>query len=173
MSRRQAALCLVWAQARDRAIGIAGQLPWHLPEDLKHFKALTQGCPVIMGRKTWDSLPRKPLPERMNIVVSRASAPEGHQAQAWCGSLKEALRMARTVECDRIFVIGGAELYQMALPYAKEVHRTWVDTEVPGADTFAPQLPADWVLRCHSAWNTSQEGLRFRFEILEPPSLHD
>lgn len=169
--QKQAALCLVWAQGRDGAIGVAGKLPWHLPDDLRHFKALTKGCPVIMGRKTWDSLPHKPLPDRMNIVVSRSSEPLGHAAHAWCGSLKEALRNARTVECERIFIIGGAELYALALPYVQEVHRTWVDIDVPEADTFAPQLSPDWLLRGQSDWSTSQEGLRFRFEILEPPGL--
>jgi len=133
-------LALVVAMARNRGIGLNGQLPWHLPEDLKRFKALTLGHALIMGRKTHESIGR-PLPGRRNLVVTRSGASfAGCETAA---SLEAAMRLAR--ETDPMpMVIGGAELYAQALPYATHLYLTRVDRDVE-ADTFFPGLvEAEW-----------------------------
>ena len=135
---------LVAALARNRVIGTGNRLPWHLPEDLKRFKRLTMGAPVIMGRKTHQSILEqagRPLPGRRNIVVTR-------QADArWDGcevarSLDDAIALAG--EAPEVFVIGGAELYRLALPRADRLYLTLIDADYEG-DTFFPAFdPADW-----------------------------
>jgi len=132
-------LILIAAVARGGAIGRGNALPWHLPEDLKHFRATTQGAPVIMGRRTWDSLPPRfrPLPGRTNIVVTRDRAWRADGAVAVAG-LDEALAAAG--EVPRAFVIGGSELYRSALALADELCLTELDLDVPDADAFFP----DW-----------------------------
>jgi dihydrofolate reductase len=126
-----------------RVIGREGALPWHIPEDLAHFKALTMGGVVVMGRKTWDSLPAKfkPLPGRRNIVVTRNPAavpvPDGVHLGT---SLDAALEVARAlVEADKgIWIIGGAEIYRLSLPLVDEVHLTQVRGVHEGDATFPP-----------------------------------
>ncbi|MEW5741591.1 MAG: dihydrofolate reductase [Myxococcota bacterium] len=133
-------LALVVAMARNRGIGLAGKLPWHLPEDLKRFKALTLGHALIMGRKTHESIGR-PLPGRRNIVVTRSGA--SFPGCETAGSLLEAMTLARTTDPEP-FVIGGAELYAQALPYATRLCITEVDRDV-AADTYFPALvTAEW-----------------------------
>ncbi len=132
-------LCLIWAQARNRAIGRDGTLPWHSPEDLRHFKALTAGCPVVMGRKTWDSLPFKPLPGRRNLVVSRTPGLKLEGAEVH-GSLPAALGAAFDPSMARVFVIGGQALYESAIEWAKRLFVTRVLVDVPQADAFAPEI---------------------------------
>ena len=129
-------LGLIYARARNGVIGAGGTLPWHLPADLAHFKALTQGCPVIMGRKTWDSLPPRfrPLPGRLNVVLTRQPDWAAPGALAVHG-LAEAL--ARVQGAPRVFVMGGAELYAQALPLAHTLVLTEVDADLPG-DAFFP-----------------------------------
>ena len=123
------------------AIGHEGQLPWRLPEDLKRFKAITLGKPVIMGRKTWDSIGR-PLPGRLNIVVTRQPGLELAGATV-VGSLDEALAAAG--DAPEACVIGGAEIYRLALPLADTLHLTRVHATV-AADTYFPVLgPQQWV----------------------------
>jgi dihydrofolate reductase len=128
-----ASLALIVAVARNGVIGRSGDLPWHLSEDLKHFKETTTGHAIIMGRKTHESIGRA-LPKRRNIVVTRSGAKfEGCET---AGSLEEAIALARTSdECP--FVIGGASLYEEALPVATELHLTTIDEDVEG-DTFFP-----------------------------------
>ena len=152
-------LALIWAQAHERVIGAGGVMPWHLPEDLRHFRELTDGDPVVMGRRTWDSLPERfrPLPGRTNIVVTRQadwSADGVHVAH----SLEAALEIAagRTT-----WVIGGAELYRQALPLADVVEITEIDLAVDG-DTWAPVLDAAWTAEA-APWETSANGMRYRF----------
>ncbi len=133
-------LSVVVAADERGGIGHAGGLPWHLPADLKRFKAITMGKPIVMGRRTWDSIGR-PLPGRRSIVVSRQAglAIEGAEV---VGSLEEALRVAS--DAPEACVIGGAELYRLALPMAGLVHLTRVHATVE-ADTFLPELePSDW-----------------------------
>jgi dihydrofolate reductase len=133
-------LSVVVAADERGGIGHAGGLPWHLPEDLKRFKAITMGKPIVMGRRTWDSIGR-PLPGRRSIVVSRQAglAIEGAEV---VGSLEQALQAAS--DAPEACVIGGADLYRLALPMAEVVHLTRVHATVE-ADTFLPALdPSDW-----------------------------
>jgi len=126
--------------SRNRVIGAGGALPWHLPEDLRHFKRLTLGHAIIMGRATYESIGR-PLPGRRTIVLSRRlAAPPGVEIAA---SLEEGIARAReTDEAPRI--VGGGEVYREALPLATRIHLTEVDRVVEG-DTFFPELDAGWV----------------------------
>jgi len=132
-------ITLVVAMAQNRVIGRDNALPWHLPEDLKHFRASTQGAPVIMGRRTWESLPPRfrPLPGRTNIVVTRDAAWRAEGALPVL-SLEDA--RAAAGQAPRAFVIGGGELYRAALPLADELLLTELDLDVPDADVFFP----DW-----------------------------
>ena len=118
---------------RNRAIGVDGKLPWHLPDDLRRFKALTLGKPVLMGRKTAESL-RRALPGRLNLVLTR-SGRVPHAGMQAVASLDEALARAAGVE---LMVIGGGEIYALALPLADRLELTEVDTRLPGADAWFP-----------------------------------
>jgi dihydrofolate reductase len=137
---------LIWAQAHHRVIGKDGRMPWHLPADLAHFKRTTLGCPVIMGRKTWDSIPPKfrPLPGRANIVLTRQT--DWHQDGVQRSSnLREALSWCEQISPQpaAVWVIGGAQIYAQALPLADTVVVTEIDAEFAG-DAFAPQLGTEW-----------------------------
>lgn len=151
---------LVAAMGRERELGAGNQLLWHLPEDLAHFKALTTGKPVLMGRKTWESLPPRfrPLPGRRNLVLTRGPAIEGAETVR---SIDAALALCEGVA--ELCVIGGAEVYALALPLADRVELTEVDQTYPQADCHFPTLPAPWQDRSDSLWQTSANGLRYRF----------
>ena len=135
-------LGLIYARARNGVIGKDGVMPWHLPEDLAHFKRTTLGAPVIMGRKTWESLPPRfrPLPGRRNIVVTRQADWSAAGAER-AGSLEEAIALCG--EAGRAWVTGGAEIYRLALPLADVVEVTEIDADYAG-DTHAPQLGPEW-----------------------------
>lgn len=135
-------LGLIWAQARHRVIGKDGVMPWHLPEDLAHFKRTTLGAPVIMGRKTWDSVPPRfrPLPGRRNIVITRDPQWRAEGAER-AGSLDEALALC--AGADRAWVTGGAEIFRLALDRADLAVVTEIDADFEG-DTRAPALGAGW-----------------------------
>ncbi len=153
-------ITLVAAVARDGAIGRDNALLWHLPEDLARFRALTTGKPVIMGRKTWDSLPAKfrPLPGRRNLVVSRsASALPGAEVFA---SLDAALTACTEPE---ICVIGGSEIYALALPHAHRLALTEVDAAFPDADRHFPAWPRQHFTAASREAHTGANGLRFEF----------
>lgn len=130
-------ISLVAALDRNYAIGRDGAMPWHLPDDLKRFKALTLGKPVLMGRRTALAIGR-PLPGRHNLVLTRGdTAPfAGQQAVA---SLDVALGAARG---EQLMVIGGGEVYALALPHATRLHLTWIDTEASHPDAFFPRFDA-------------------------------
>ena len=134
---------LVAAVARGGVIGLAGGLPWRIPEDMRHFRELTIGHPVVMGRRTWDSLPDRfrPLPGRRNVVVTRNASWQVNGAER-AGSFEDALALLAGE--PRVFVIGGGELYADALALADELLLTEIDTAVEG-DTFFP------------AWHTAFE----------------
>lgn len=140
-------LSIVVARATNGVIGRDGDLPWRLKSDLALFKANTLGKPIIMGRKTWDSLPRKPLPGRMNVVLSRDGSFEPQQAVV-CESFLEAVQMSREQAqedgVDEVCVIGGRALFEMALPKAKRLYITEVAAEVEGDVTFPDFDEADW-----------------------------
>ena len=133
---------LIWAQARNRAIGKNGVMPWHLPEDLAHFKRVTLNHPVVMGRKTWDSIPPRfrPLPGRTNIVVTRQPDWNENGAQR-TSSLREALQLCEN--SAQVWIIGGAQIYAQALPLADELVVTEIDADFDG-DAHAPAIGPDW-----------------------------
>lgn len=132
-------LVLVAAVARDGVIGDGRTMPWHIPEDMAHFRELTRGAPVIMGRKTWDSLPQRfrPLPGRRNIVVTRQRNWQAQGAEV-AHSLPAALTLATTPAPagGRLFVIGGAEIYAAALPLADALELTEIDHRFEGQARF-------------------------------------
>ena len=139
-------LALIVAMARNRVIGRDNELPWHLPEDLRHFRQLTMGKPLVMGRRTWQSIGR-PLPGRPSLVVSRdpAFAAEGAEVFAsLSAALERAGVLAEQAGVGEIMVIGGAQVYAEALPRAARLYVTEVHAEVPG-DTWFPAFEgADW-----------------------------
>lgn len=157
-------LHLIYARTKNGVIGLNGQMPWHLPEDLAHFRQLTQGCPVIMGRKTWDSLPARfrPLPGRSNIVITRQPdwATDGaqraanlHQAMALCAATPVA------------WVMGGAEIYAQAAPYAHTAIVTEIHQDFVG-DAFAPTLGEGWQ-ELERSRHRAASGLEYSFVRLE------
>jgi dihydrofolate reductase len=158
---RSGVLGLVWAQARGGVIGADGRLPWHLPEDLRLFRELTTGSTVVMGRRTWESLPERfrPLPGRRNVVLTTDDSWAADGAER-AGDVAHVL--AREDGGD-VWVIGGGRVYAAFLPHADRVVVTDVDTEVEG-DTWAPALGPGWVRVSRSpgtGWATSTTGLRY------------
>ncbi|MFV0433925.1 MAG: dihydrofolate reductase [Leucobacter sp.] len=150
------------------AIGRGGDMPWHLPEDLAHFKRVTLGAPVIMGRRTWESLPERfrPLPGRENVVVTRDPEFEARGATV-AVSLDAALTAAAETGEGRAWVMGGGELYRAAMPLADELVVTRIELNVPDADTFAPEIGPEWRLLNAGEPLTSKTGLRYHFERYE------
>jgi dihydrofolate reductase len=134
-------VALIVAVAENGVIGRAGTLPWRIPEDMKWFVARTKGKPCVMGRKTWESLPKRPLTGRTNIVVTRDAAYKADGAVV-VQTLQAALDVAAGEEPGEIMVLGGAEIYRLALPVANRVYLTSVHGEVAG-DTFFPALDRD------------------------------
>ena len=205
-------LGMIWAQGHGRAIGRDGTMPWHVPEDLRFFKRMTNGHPVIMGRRTWQSLGEKyrPLPGRANIVISRNSRFEAPGA-AVVSSVDEAIKLGllegalaseasgsegvgnvggitapssgpavsrasrETSPADpTLWIMGGAQIYAQALPFADIAIVTHVDKDVPGADAFAPEIPPEWIIAAADrlqGWNTSVTGTRYRFIVYTRPDF--
>ena len=155
---RMPAPFLIAAVARDGGLGRDGELLFRIPEDLRRFKALTLGHPVVMGRKTWQSIGR-PLPGRRNLVVSRDPSYAAEGAEV-VGSLAAAL--AATDSAAQVAVIGGASLYAAALPLADRLELTEIDAERP-ADTWFPAWDRTGWIRTEDAPATTPDGLRYRF----------
>ncbi|CAN1563687.1 FolA Dihydrofolate reductase [Burkholderiaceae bacterium] len=149
-------LSLIVAYAQNRVIGRDNTLPWKLPSDLAHFKRTTLGHPIIMGRKTWESLGR-PLPGRRNIVISRDANYPAQGAEC-VTSLAQAI--AAVQDLEEAFVIGGAQIYQEALPFAQQVIATEVQESVEGDAFFAPLDKAQWIEASRQSHPT-ENGLRF------------
>ena len=153
-------LHLIFARSANGVIGKDGGLPWRLPEDLAHFKRTTSGHPVVMGRKTWDSLPPKfrPLPGRLNIVVTRQPHWQADGAMR-AGTFEEAV--ARCGDASDAWVIGGAEIYRQALPLAHTAVVTEIHADFEG-DAYAPEFGPQWkeIDREH---HTATNGLDFSF----------
>ena len=127
----------------NRCIGVGGKLPWHLPEDLVHFKTLTLGKVVVMGRKTWESIPERfrPLPGRANVVITRQTGYDVPPGVAVYASVEDAVAALAEME---VMVIGGAKIYAQTIPYASAIFLTHVDREIAG-DVFFPDMsPAEW-----------------------------
>lgn len=160
-------LTLVVARARNGTIGRNNTLPWRLPEDLAHFKRTTMGAPIIMGRKTWDSIGR-PLPGRRNIVVSRNTALKLEGAEV-VGSLEAAQLLCIGVE--QVFLIGGAQLYTEALPSADRLVVTEIDADVEG-DAFFPAVDrAQWIETSRETHHSEANGFDYAFVTYDrPPS---
>lgn len=134
-------LSLIWAMTRNRVIGRNNALPWHLPDELRHFMRSTLGKPVIMGRKQFESM-GKPLPKRTNIVLSRDAAFSANGivvARTFSEAVARAGEVARETSAGEIMVIGGAEIYALALPSADRLYFTLIDAELAG-DTFFPEF---------------------------------
>jgi len=164
-------LTLVWAQSRNGTIGRDGTLPWHLPEDLAHFAHLTRGGNVLMGRRTWESLPApfRPLPDRRNIVLTRQpgwTAPGASVAH----TMDEAATLTAGTD---LWVIGGRRIFDQFLERADRLEVTEIHADVDG-DTFAPPLAAHWRVDSTdpvTGWHTSSTGLEYRF-LRYAPDAH-
>ncbi|WP_424976775.1 dihydrofolate reductase [Labedella endophytica] len=160
-------LGLVWAQAHAGVIGRNGGMPWHVPEDLAHFKAVTLGAAVVMGRRTWESFPERfrPLPGRRNIVLTRDASWSADGAER-ATSLDDALALVGDADA---WVIGGGSLYAEAISRADVIELTDLDLAVDG-DTIAPPIGADWS-ETHrepaDGWILSRTDVPYRFRRFE------
>lgn len=173
---------MIWAQAHSRAIGAGGALPWSVPEDMALFRRMTRGNTVVMGRRTWESLPEqfRPLPKRENIVITRDAAYAAGGARV-CTSWESA---RASVDGDGfVWVIGGAQLYAHAIEDADILCVTDIDIDVDGADAFAPEIPEDFeIVACSPdrGWLTSRacqdsgEPIAYRFTLFArtPQAAH-
>lgn len=157
-------MILIAAVAKNGVIGKDNALPWHLPEDMRHFKALTTGHVVVMGRKTWESLPPKfrPLPNRRNIVVTRNPAYRAEGAEV-VGSLDEAMKVGAD---GTAFIIGGAQLYASALPCAQRLELTEIDADFDGDARFPAFDRAQWRAVKREP-GIAADGLRYAFVTYE------
>jgi dihydrofolate reductase len=160
---RRSSVRMVWAQARGGVLGADGGLPWHLPEDLRMFRSLTMGSTVVMGRRTWESLPPnvRPLPGRRNVVLSSSLAAAEPGVEV-AGSVPEVLAAH-----EDFWVIGGGGVYTAFLPVADHVVITEIDAAFPG-DTWAPQLSTQWRRESRTpaeGWAQSAAGLRYAVSI--------
>lgn len=158
-------ISLIVAMAQNRVIGRDNKMPWHLPADLKRFRAITMNCPILMGRKTFESIGR-PLDGRANLILSKQ---ENYQPQG-CHvfqSLENALEAAKMLG-DELFIIGGATLYEMTLPLAQKLYLTQIQTEFDG-DTFFPQFNLnDWnEISCEQIDYDEKADFSYRFLTLE------
>lgn len=157
----------IWAQTRNGVIGVGNALPWHLPEDLKHFSQVTKGSAVIMGRNTWESLPEKfrPLPGRENLVITSRGIDDS--TVTTFDSLEAALGYAHSDGYESVWIIGGGQLYEEAMKYVSVVERTIVDAQVDG-DTFAPHLsgPDFSLTKMGHSLKSATNDLSYRFETL-------
>ncbi len=155
-------LALIAALDRHGAIGRSGGLLWHESEDQKHLRRVTMGCPVIMGRKTWDSLPERfrPLPGRRNIVVTRQAQWQAAGAER-ATAFDEALALA--ADAVKVFVIGGGELYAAAVPLADELVLTEIDTAFADADTFFPAFDSRRFVEASREARVAADGTRYAF----------
>jgi len=154
-------ITLIAAVARNRVIGAGNALPWRLPDDLKRFKALTLGHPIIMGRRTWESLGR-PLPGRTNIVVSH-NAGFSTPGATPAGNLADALAVAAGTGSDEVFIIGGAQVYRQALPVAGRLQLTEIDRDFAGDVHFPPVDSAEWL---ETARETRATGADFEYAFV-------
>lgn len=153
-------IALVVAMDKNRAIGRAGALPWHLPDDLKRFRALTLGKTVLMGRKTYQSIGR-PLPRRRNVVLTR-DPNFGAEGVEVVHSLDDALRLD-----DEIMVIGGGEIYTLTLSFATHIYLTLVDTVVPDADAFFPAWDSPGWREVYREFHPADERHLFAFSYVD------
>lgn len=156
----------IWAQSVDGIIGDGQTMPWHVPEDLAHFKKTTMGSPVVMGRKTWESLPVRPLPGRENYVLSTQQPGEWSQGATIVSDVP--------FEID-VWIIGGGRVYAGTLEHVDVIVRTLIGVELEGAlDTpvYVPYIRDKFVLVDDSNWMLSSTGLHYKFQRLERRTVH-
>lgn len=164
-------ISIISAMAENRTIGINNKLPWNIPEDLAYFKKVTMGKPLVMGRKTFESIVEqlgKPLPGRINIVVSESGFRAGNTTviDSFDEAIKEAKRLAKEEICDEIFVIGGRQLYEQALRVADRIYLTEIHAEYDG-DAFFPKIGPEWKEVSREDRNDTQPAISFT--VLERP----
>jgi dihydrofolate reductase len=157
---------LIWAESTGGIIGSGGAMPWHLPEDLAHFKRITMGSPVIMGRKSWDALPARfrPLPGRRNIVVTRQPDWSAEGAEV-AHTVSGAIELAKASGAEMVWVIGGAEIFSAVIDSADLLEVTEISRRFDG-DTTAPTIDHRWrraAVDPAEGWHTSSTGLEYRF----------
>ena len=150
---------LIVAIGKDGSIGSGGDLVWHIRDDLKRFKALTTGHPVIMGRKTWESLPKRPLPGRRNIVVTTNKEYSAPGAETVAGP-HEALK---ATEGESPFIIGGGKIYETLLPFTTHLYLTKIDAEAPYADTWLQINEEEWMKTDEEGPYSTDDGISYRF----------
>ncbi|MCC8114214.1 MAG: dihydrofolate reductase [Bacteroidales bacterium] len=151
---------IIAAITKDRALGRGGDMLYHISEDLKRFKSLTMGHPIVMGRKTFESFPKGPLPGRRNLVITRNAGCQREGIEVY-PSLEAALAACGEAEP---YIIGGGEIYAQALPLASELEITEIDAVAPDADTFFPAIsPSSWTQAEVGPWLSTHSGLRYRF----------
>lgn len=159
--KNEQSLAMIAAIGPQQALGRKGDLIWHISADLKNFKRITTGHPVIMGRKTWESLPKRPLPGRLNIILSRS----GYSAEG-AETAKDAESALSLCNGDETpMVIGGAEIYRLFLPIADTLYITRISAEVPDdTDTWFPEFSNQFQISEAGEWETAPDGIRYRFE---------
>lgn len=162
---------MIVAAANNGVIGHNGDMPWHVPEDLKHFKKTTQGHPVLMGRKTWESLPFKPLPKRLNLIMSRELVLDDVSGAAVVESIDDARQSLQRLvpEADTCFIMGGATLYDVFYEEARYVWLTRLDIAPEGDTYFTLPETRDFVLEFKEAPQISVSGVRFQIEKWHNP----
>lgn len=159
-THRSLPLTIIAAIGNNNEIGKNGNLIWHIPDDLKHFKTLTMGADIIMGRKTWESLPRRPLPGRRNIVISSNPSfnPDGGVKAS---SIEEAIELTKGNEA---FIIGGESVYRAALPLADKLEITHIMESDGNADTWFPEISQkEWELTAESEQKITPEGIKYKY----------
>lgn len=162
-------LSIIVAMADNRVIGLNNQMPWHLPADLAWFKKNTLNKPVIMGRKTFESIGR-PLPNRHNIIISKQAPSESNSTQnvSWVQSIDAAIVLAQEQNVDEAFIIGGGNIYKQTLPLANRLYLTHIDAELQGDTHFPDYSPEQWqVIYQEGHQPDDKNGYSYQFEILE------
>ena len=160
-------ISIVVAMADNSAIGANGKLLWRLPKDMQYFKEVTWGHHVLMGRKTWDSIPPKvsPLPGRVNIIVTRQKGYVSEGAIV-VESVEDGIEIARRAGEQELMIIGGGEIYKQALPLTKKIYLTKVHHTFTDADTFFPELDMEQWSTLNGEWNMADEKNEFDFEFI-------
>jgi dihydrofolate reductase len=155
-------ITLVVAASENNAIGLNNQLLWHLPKDMRFFKNTTWGMPILMGRKTFESMGSKPLNGRLNIIITRNKNWVNEDVTV-VHTMEEATALATKFSYNELLVIGGGEIYEMALPLAQKIWLTRVHTTIEG-DVYFPKLNAEWEL-VSSTQNEADEKHKFSFDF--------
>ena len=162
-------LSVIVAMAQNRVIGLNNQMPWHLPADLAWFKKNTLNKPVIMGRKTFESIGR-PLPNRHNIVISRQIESSDNKISnvSWVKSIDEAISLAQKQQPDEVFIIGGGNIYKQVLPLIDRLYLTHIDAELQGDTYFPDYLPGQWqVIYQEDHQADEKNSYPYQFKILQ------